>query len=106
MSGDLPAASEVRNSLVDEVHYEDDQGTWEVVWALNTQCPEVPLAEKLALARAVVFELLESGRIELRKIAWPDRDGPLLIAEQIARLHHDESVMAGSNHNSRIDPYG
>jgi hypothetical protein len=75
---------------VDEVHYEDDQGLWEVVWALNTQCPEVPLAEKIALARAVVFELLEAGQIELRKIAWPDHDGPLFTAEQIARLHHDE----------------
>jgi hypothetical protein len=45
---------------------------------------------KIALARAVVFELPESGQIELRQIAWSERDGPLLTAEQIARLQHDD----------------
>jgi hypothetical protein len=39
---------------------------------------------KIALARAVVFELPESNQIE------PERDGPLLTAEQIARLQHDD----------------
>ena len=75
---------------MDELRHEDDQGLWEVVWALNSQCPDVPLAEKIALARAVVFELLESGQIELREIAWPEHEGPILTATQIARLHHDD----------------
>jgi len=91
MSADLPAASEVRDSLLDDLHHEGHQGLWEVVWALNTQCPEVPLADKLALARAVVFDLLQSGQIELRKIAWPEHDGPSLTAEQRARLQHDDA---------------
>lgn len=57
---------------------------------MNSICPEVDPAEKIALARQVVFELLAEARIELRKIEWPEDEGPSLDAEQVARLRHDD----------------
>jgi hypothetical protein len=34
--------------LLDDVTYEDDQGLWEIVWTLNGQFPDKPLARKIA----------------------------------------------------------
>ncbi len=87
---ELPSAAEVRRSLVDDLHHEDDQGLWEVVWSLNSACPDASQGRKIALAKQVVFGLLSDGLIELRRAVWPSRDGPLLSDVEIARLHHDD----------------
>lgn len=87
----LPLQDDLRQELMDDLHYEDDQGLWEVVWLLNTKAPEVTRDEKIALARAVIFGLLDEGRIELRQVTWPEHDGRLLNEVEVARLHHDDA---------------
>jgi hypothetical protein len=59
--------------LLDDVTYEDDQGLWEIVWTLNGQFPDKPLACKVELAREAVRLL--GPKIELWRGRWPE--GPL-----------------------------
>jgi hypothetical protein len=87
---DPPSAAEFRTSLVNDLHFEDDQGLGEIVWSLNAVSPDVSLNRKIELARTVGFGLLQDGLIELRKVACPECDGPLLCADQVARLRHDD----------------
>ena len=85
----------MRSELLDDLRYEDDQGLWEVVWTLNTRCPEVDLASKIALARTVVFSLFEDGLVELRQGGWPHNEGAALTEREIARLRHDDTPWNG-----------
>ena len=67
---------------MNDLHFEDDQGLWEIVWRLNTWCPAAERDRKISLERDVVFGLLSEERIELRRIEWPSSDGPLLSDER------------------------
>ena len=89
-SATQPASvGDLRSSLLDDLRFKDDQGTWEAVWSLNAISPTSP-STQIELPRTVVFGLLQDGLIELRKVVWSQRRGPPLTDDQIARLRHEE----------------
>lgn len=84
----FPSAEELRLALLNDLRFEDDQGLWEVVWRLNTISPEVEQERKLALAREVVFQLVEAGEVELRS-AKPGEGAQLLPDSEVACLRNE-----------------
>jgi hypothetical protein len=52
----------------------DDQGVYEVWWFANSRYPDLALSTRLAIAEAVVRDLLCEGRVTLVRRAWATPD--------------------------------
>jgi hypothetical protein len=89
--GALPPADEVRDHLLADLRFEDDQGLWEVEWSLHAQCPNADLASRIELARRVVLGLLEASVVVGRRVDWGSFDGPLLTGGELERLRHEDA---------------
>jgi hypothetical protein len=62
---------------------------------LDTQAPDAPLADKLRLAREVVFGLIAAEAVELWRIDWPR--SPAVGGRAVVRPREDGSVDPGSD---------
>lgn len=47
-------------------------GLYEALWTLNGYRLELTEAQKRAIAREVVDELMAEGKLELRRLTWPN----------------------------------
>ena len=52
------------------------QGVYEVWWSANTRYPDLSLSTRLAIAEAVVADLLREGRVTLVRGEWIGPDHP------------------------------
>ncbi|MGX7680865.1 hypothetical protein ACSMXN_18420 [Jatrophihabitans sp. DSM 45814] len=48
----------------------DSQGLYEVWWAANSRYPDLALSARLAIAEAVVRDLIRDGRVSLVRGRW------------------------------------
>ena len=87
----LPSLSDLRASYLDALQHEGDQGLWEFVWSLNSEVPSASVDSKVALARELVFALLDDGVVTLRVAEWPQpaEAGRALTTAALARLRTD-----------------
>jgi hypothetical protein len=71
---DLPPDYEAFKAEVLSDQGDDDQGVYEVWWHANSRYPDQPLSTRLAVAEAVVRDLLREGRITLVRGDWIGQD--------------------------------
>jgi hypothetical protein len=86
----LPSQDEVIERLLDALRYEDDQWLWEIVWVMNTNHPDAPNADKVALARQVVLGLAKGQIVELWRGEWPNGAVALVNDEELERLQVED----------------
>lgn len=67
---DLPPDYDAFKSEVVSDQGDDTQGVYEVWWQANSWYPEQPLSTRLAIAEAVVSDLLRERRITLVRGEW------------------------------------
>ena len=92
MTDGLPSLRAVRATLIDALWFEDDQGLWEVVWRLNADHASASMSSKVAMARDVVFGLIDEGLVTLTVSEWPNRadEGRPLTDAESERLRTDD----------------
>jgi hypothetical protein len=85
---ELPPDYEAFKAEVISDQEADDQGVYEVWWAANSRYPELPLSTRLAIAEAVVGDLLRERRVALVRGDWigPRHAREAVADEQTAML--------------------
>ncbi|MFA5884633.1 MAG: hypothetical protein WDA60_12335 [Acidimicrobiia bacterium] len=93
MTDALPSLADLRATFIDALHFEGDQGLWEVVWSLNASHASAPVASKVTLARELIFDSLSEGVVTLSASEWPRtaRDGRPLTATEMERLRVEDA---------------
>jgi hypothetical protein len=74
------------------LEHEGDQGLWEIVWSLNHTHPGASVESKVALAREVVFALVDQNRVIMRTAPWPapPATGTALSVTELERLREED----------------
>jgi len=67
---ELPSDYEAFKADVVSDQRDDDQGVYEVWWLANSRYPDLPLSRRLAIAEAVVIDLVREGRVRLVSGEW------------------------------------
>lgn len=73
---ELPPDYEAFKSDVVSDQRDDEQGVYEVWWQANSRYPDLPLSARLAIAEAIVIDLVREGRVLLVSGEWiaPDSE--------------------------------
>ena len=91
MVSESPTPDSVEADLIDALTYEDDQWLWEPVWRLNGKYPDIPIADKVGVARQVVLGLAADERVILWRGEWPGGIAGPLGKEELERISTEDS---------------